>query len=467
MILSKLCDKDGYDVEISGLCCNSKEVKNGDLFFVIDGYSVNGKNFVDEAVQNGAVALVCNGKLTDADIPQVIVEDVRESMALYAAKFFNYPAESLKTVFVTGTNGKTSTTHIIAAILRQAGKNVGIIGTLGAKWGENVVKLKHTTPDPIVLHGLLRQMADDKIEYVIMEASAHAIYLKKLTGIRAAVGILTNITQDHLDFFGDMENYAKTKLEFINSNACYYSIVNADNIDFIFKKPCLTFGILKPSDVFAIDIIEGERCSFVINMLDEIYNINTNLKGLFNVYNILAAASCCRVLGIRANDIAKGVADIAEIAGRFNVYNAKKGKVIIDFAHTPDSLTNLLCAVREMKPKKLICLFGCGGDRDKTKRPIMGSIAERLADYIVITSDNPRSESPSKITDDIVGGIKGEKDYITIVDRASAIAYAINLMTDGDIVVIAGKGAEDYIEENGKKRPYSDKNTLLELIGSD
>lgn len=467
MYLSDLFSQTDSKEEVVKLCIDSNEVIKNSVFFAIDGYTRNGNDYIEDAVQKGAVAIVTEHDIKEDFGVQIIkVNDVRETMALTAAKFYNNPADKLKIVFVTGTNGKTSTTFLIESILRCAGKKTGIIGTLGARWNDNIIDTEHTTPDPIVLHELLSRMLKDGIEYVIIEASAHAIYLKKLAGIRAIVGVLTNITQDHLDFFKTMENYAKVKIDFINSNACYYSVINADNIKYEFKKPSLTYGIYSPSDVFALDVQEGREHNFVINLADEIYTINTRLEGLFNVYNILAAATCAHILGIKKEDIVKGVWALDKIDGRYNVIDTANGKIIIDFAHTPDGLCNLLKAAREFKPHELICVFGCGGNRDALKRPIMGKIAEELSDVVVLTSDNPRYENPQEIIKEIKNGMCGDKVCFEIPDRESAIKFAVGLMVNNDILVIAGKGAENYIETNGVKRAYSDKDAVYEILGA-
>ncbi len=468
MYLSDLFSQTNSKTEIVKLCIDSNDVIKNSVFFAIDGYTRNGNDYIQDAVIKGAVAVVTERDINnDYGVTIIKVKDVRETIALTAAKFYNNPADKLKIVFITGTNGKTSTAFLIKSILEHAGKKVGIIGTLGARWNDKIIDTGYTTPDPIVLHGILSRMLDDGMEYVIIEASAHAVYLKKLAGIRATVGILTNITQDHLDFFKTMENYAKVKIDFINSNACYYSVINADNIKYEFKKPSLTYGIKNPADVFALDVEEGHESNFVINSADEIYTINTRLKGIFNVYNILAAAACAHILGIKKDDIAEGVWALDSIDGRYNVTDTAKGKIIIDFAHTPDGLDNLLKAAREFKPHKLICVFGCGGNRDALKRPVMGRIAEKLSDVLVLTSDNPRYENPQDIISDIKRGMRGDKACFEIVDRKAAIKYAIGLMVNDDVLVIAGKGAENYIETNGVKSEYSDKNAVYEILGAD
>jgi len=464
MLLSKLTDNFTYDVEITGLSCNSKEVKPGDLFFAINGYTDNGGAYAYEAVEHGAVAVVTN-QMLNIQTAQVIVSDVRESMSLISKKFYGNASDELIIVAITGTNGKTSTTYILNNILICAGKKTGVIGTLGAKWADKHFELKHTTPDPVELHRLFRLMRDDGIRYVIMETSAHAIYLKKLAGIKFRAGIITNITQDHLDFFKGFDEYAKTKLEFINSDNIYYSIVNADKINYQFKKPSVTYGIVNPSDVFAIDIADGEKCSFVINIDDEIYNIVSSLHGLFNVYNMLAAAAAAKVLNIPGRDIAKGLCSMREVEGRFNVVSLGSSKIIVDYAHTPDGLTNLLTAAKAMNGNRIICLFGCGGDRDKTKRPIMGRIAESQSDYVIVTSDNPRTEDPLVIIRDINEGFNTDSKHINITDRREAICFAVSMIKHNDVVVIAGKGAENYIEKDNVRTYFNDMEEVKKLIG--
>lgn len=461
------------DLEISGLAIDSRKIKDGYAFICISGTQRDGHGFAQQAVQNGAKLLVTERKLP-LDIPQVIVENTREVVGLLASNFYKNPRKSFKLIGVTGTNGKTTTTYMIKNILEASGKKVGVIGTIGTMIGDEHFENNLTTPDPIELHQIFAQMAKNDVDVVVMEVSAHAIALHKMQGVICDVGVLTNVTQDHLDFFGTFEKYAQTKTSFISPTFCKVGIVNADDsvgMDLLITMQdesfnnfkLLSYGINSPADNFATNIkYEMNGTHYFINILDNLACINTRLIGEFNVSNALAAASACNVLGIDVETIKLGLNTMDFVSGRINVIKLQNGaSVVIDYAHTPDGLKNILTSVRNVCNGKLFCVFGCGGNRDAKKRPIMGEISGELADFTVITSDNPRYEKPKAIIDEIKKGIESKtSNFVCIVDRVMAINYVLNELNAGDVAVIAGKGAENYLDISGKKVPYSDFETV-------
>lgn len=447
-----------YDYDVQGITTNSKKVKKGDIFICLQGDKFDGNLFIGEALSNGAVAIVTDKNI---NLPVSIkVKDARQAYSIMSRNFYNRACDKLKIVAVTGTNGKTTTVNIISDILKMAGHKVATVGSIGINYNGKTFETGLTTPDPDVLHKSFNDMLKDEIEYVVMETSAHAIALKKLAGIKFDLGILTNITQDHLDYFGDMESYARTKLDFFKLANMHLALVCSDDYRArrLINNPKLTtlsYGLDNPSDVFAVNIEENfSNTKFVCNALDEIIPIKTNLVGRYNVQNSLAAIGACRMLGVPSSVISNAMRYVSPVEGRFNVIKHPKCNVVIDFAHTPDALKNVLSTARELTSGKLYALFGCGGNRDTTKRPLMGRIASQYADEVILTSDNPREENPLKIIHDIEEGI--ESPYEVCENREDAIALALEKCIKGDTLVIAGKGSEKYQEVNGQKYPYND-----------
>ena len=460
------------DTEVTGLIFDAKNVKEGDLFFCLIGSNFDGHNFAIDAMERGAAAIVCEREL-NLRIPCVIVKNTRMAMSLISSEFFGSPSEKLKIVTVTGTNGKTSTTYILDSILRQAGLKTGIIGTNGIKIGDRFLPHTLTTPDPIELNKTLRDMADAGVEVVCMEVSAHAIYLNKLCGIRAKVGIFTNCTQDHLDYFKTMENYKRVKKSYFDKLYIEYGLVNIDDelgleIYRESNAQILTYGEKNPSDIFSINFEDTDNgIKFVVNLFDDIFAVECRLFGKFNMFNVMAAVGAAKILKIDNNDIIEGLASIDKIDGRFNVVYNKAFRVIIDFAHSPDSLLNVLKVARLVTKNRLICVFGCGGNRDREKRQIMGRIAAEYADFCVVTSDNPRYEDPMEIINEIEKGVrKNCSNYVLIENRSRAIAYSLKTAQLGDTVIICGKGAETYQEIAGIKHEYNDNDAVLNLLSN-
>ncbi len=454
------------DTVITGISIKDKEINKGDLYVCIVGANFDGHKFSKEAKMCGASAILAEYQ-TECDLPHIIVKDARQAMSRVAAAFYNNPAKKMKIIGVTGTNGKTSVSHLIKGILDKAGKKVGLIGTLGIYFGNTFLEATLTTPDPIYLHKILAEMYGYGIDYVVMEVSAHAIELKKIDGIDFEVGVFTNFTQDHLDFFENMENYKQAKLKFINSDVCKYIVTNSDDQlsrEIINSAKILTYGCYNPSDVFAINIINRDNgMSFVINLFDDIYAITTKLMGMFNVYNIMAALATSTVLGIDRRLAVEAICEANVIEGRLEKVTNKNGvNVYVDYAHTPDGLQRSLEAIKNVTKGKVICLFGCGGNRDYDKRSKMGEISGELADFTVITSDNPRYEEPMSIIKEIEDGVVTKtKEFIIIEKRSDAIKYALKIAKPSDSVLIAGKGAEKYQEILGVKHLYNDKEEIF------
>lgn len=460
---------EGGDTEIKDITTDSSSAGEGSLFICINGESRDGHEYAGQAVKYGAAAVLCERKL-DISVPQAIVKDARAAMCVVAANFYGNPQKRLKLVAVTGTNGKTTTTHFITSVLMNAGVNCGLIGTLGAFYCGKCVEPSLTTPDPLVLYKIFADMERAGVETVVMEVSAHAVFLRKLYGLKFEAAVFTNLTQDHLDFFGDMGSYKKAKLDFFRNNECKYVISNADDetgreIAEKFSH-VITYGTDNPADVFAIDMAESDgETEFVLNLFDRVYRVRLALMGRFNVYNALAAATACALLGVSTDKTAEGLEQLKGVEGRLEKVYSGKFSVYVDYAHTPDGLKNALSALRPICKKRLICVFGCGGNRDEKKRRVMGEISGKFADFTVITSDNPRYEEPMDIIWEIEKGVLSEsKNYVIAEEREEAVAYALKFAAAGDVVLVAGKGSERYQEIFGIKRPYNDKDTIKELI---
>ena len=461
----------GKDVEIRDITADSNAVIHGGLFFCIKGENYDGGEFVRQVESYGGAAIVTERRL-DTHLTQAIVNDVRAAMSLMAANFYKRADEKLKIIGVVGTNGKTTTTHLITSILTSAGVKCGLIGTLGIFYGDKYTEPSLTTPDPIELHRILAEMYDAGVEAVVMEVSAHAVYLKKVCGIKFETGVFTNFTQDHLDFFGTMEQYKRAKLAFFERNECKYIVTNSDDrvgaeIARMKKGKVLTYGIDEPSDVFAIDVrsLDGGT-GFIMNLFDRIYDVKLNLLGKYNVYNALAAATAAALYGVPTDKVAEGIDALKGVSGRLECVYDGDFSVYIDYAHTPDGLYKSLTTLKERAANRLISVFGCGGNRDKEKRPIMGRISGEVADLTVLTSDNPRYEEPMDILWQVEMGIKQVTgEYVVVQERKDAIEYALKAAKKGDIVLIAGKGSEKYQEIFGVKKPFSDKAAVKEFFG--
>ena len=459
------CD---YLTEINELTASSKNKTDNGLYFCLVG-TLDGHDFAAEAVRNGAVAIVAERKL-DLDVPQIIVGDCRAAMTEAAAAFFGHPERKLKLIGITGTNGKTTTSFIIKSILECYKKNVAVIGTNGIYYKDREYPSVLTTPDPIDLFGTFATLAGEGAEYVVMEVSAHAAALKKLYGLHFEAAAFTNLTQDHLDFFGDMERYFAAKESFLLGDNGRV-IINADDsygLKLLSKiKNAISYGYNNPSDVFGINLMMSEHgLSYILNLMDEIINVKFSLPGRFNMYNTMCAAAVCYSIGVPAGIIEEGIKRVRKVDGRFNIINTTSCSIIIDFAHTDDGLTNVLSAIKEFSHGKIITVFGCGGNRDKLKRAKMGKAAATLSDFVVITSDNPRLEPPMDIIREAEQGV-GDCPHTLIEERKEAIRFAVRNAGKNDIVLIAGKGAEKYQDVGGVKIPYSDEEFVMQLVAEE
>ncbi len=464
-----------WDGEISALCIDGGQCRKDALFFCLTGGKSDGHAYAAQAVRNGARALVVERELPLA-VPQVLVQNTRKALAQMSSRYFNDCHKRLKIVGITGTNGKTTTAHMLASILEGAGKKVGIIGTLGAKFCGETFDCDFTTPDPILLHELFAKMFAHGVEYVVMEVSAHALYYYKTDGVRFAACIFTNCTQDHLDFFVDMEGYKSAKKRLFSKAICPIAVLNVDDetgrewgkerlVEQGAEKTYF-YGLNEPADAFAVitkEGIEGSAC--LLNIEDEICDVRLRLTGRHNVYNALAAATCAFALGVDGQSISKGLSALEGVSGRLErVASYRGGEIFVDFAHTPDGLEQSLSALKTHCRGRLICLFGCGGNRDKGKRPIMGKTVAKGCDFAVLTSDNPRYEDPLDILSEIEKGYREVSGkYVVVPDRRRALEYAIAYLQSGDVLLVAGKGGERYQEIMGIKYDFND-NAMIEKI---
>ena len=460
------------EVDVDALCVDSRRVKPGTLFFCTPGTRRDAHEFAPQAVQKGAVALIVERQL-DLDVPQVRVESVRRALSYIAAVFYDHPAEKMTLIGITGTKGKTTSSFLFKSILEQAGRKTGLIGTVCSMIGDDIIPANLTTPDPIVTQSLLARMADAGCKCVVMEVSAHAIDMDRIAGVPFEVGAFTNFSQDHLDYFGDMDTYFDAKLRFFKGEQVRRIVYNADDERVSagirsLGRPALRVGIRESSDIYANDIEIGERgTSFTMTWHKQFrVPVQLQLAGIFNVYNALLAAGAAVSIGIDAQTIRRGLERVRAVPGRIELLDTGTPyRVILDYAHSPDALENILTAVRQTAKGRLIALFGCGGNRDAGKRPIMGEIAGQLADYCLLTSDNPRYESPMEILEQIEEGIrKTECAYQVIENRRDAIRTALEMAQPDDVIILAGKGHETYQEISGVKHPFDEKVVVNELL---
>ncbi len=458
------------DIDIVDVVYDSRKADDGAIFFCIKGIEADGHDYAMATVKQGAKAVVVMHALDlPKDVVQVVVDDTREAMALLSAAFFDYPSTKMSMVGVTGTNGKTSTTFMLKSILEASGQKVGLIGTITNMIGDTLIQTQRTTPESVDLQRLLARMVDEGVESVVMEVSSHSLALKRVAGIEFDVAAFTNFTQDHLDFHGTWNDYFEAKKKLFGM--CKAAAINLD--DEASRKmvegknyPIHTFGIREQSDIMAHSIeITPKGTNFRLQLGGQTLPTNLSIPGLFSVYNALTAASVANALGATGRSILVGLEQLSSVSGRFEVLdtNNKDVTVIVDYAHSPDGLESVLSSIKEFAKDRIVTLFGCGGDRDRGKRPIMGEIAGRYSDYCIITSDNPRSENPMDIIKDIEEGmIKTACDYIIVENRLEAIEYALEQCEVGDVILLAGKGHEEYQEINGVRFHFSDKEIVEE-----
>ena len=448
------------NVEIKGLYHKDTEVKEGGLFFCLRGINVDGTAYIKSAINNGAIAIVCENEIPNLfGIVQIIVKNARDAMSCLSCVFFGNPASKLKIIGVTGTNGKTTTTTMIYNLLEFAGKKAALIGTNGIVFAGRKYDVGMTTPDPIELQYYFSQMVKQKCEFVCMEVSAHALDLFKVEGFKFELCIFTNLTEDHLDYFKTMEKYFEAKRKLFDFKHTKRVLINIDDeygkrLAGCINLPFMTYSINEKASYFANQI--SVDCNLQKFYFNNDYEIKINMVGRFNVSNALAAISAVKQFDIDNLTIKKAFEKMRPVDGRFNLISANGVKVIIDYAHTPDGLENLLKASKEYAGDfKVFVVFGCGGNREVQKRAKMGEISSKYADFVIISSDNPRFEKREDIAAQIEKGMLNS-NYIIELDRSKAIKKAIEMAEKNDVVVIAGKGAENYIDENGIKTPYSD-----------
>ena len=449
-------------VEISGLAYDQRTVRAGTLFFCVRGFTRDGHDFAADAVARGAAALVVDHPLATLAIPQVLVADVRAAMAPAAAAFYGHPTTRLRVAGVTGTNGKTTTAYLLRAVLQGAGIQTGLLGTVISIVGGAQREVQRTTPEAIDLQGTFSEMLDAGDRACVMEVSSHALELARVDAIVFETAVFTNLTQDHLDFHPTMEHYFAAKQSLFTAHNPAHSVVNIDDpygrrLAGELEGP-ITYSLQDEAASFrAVDVetdLDGSR--FVLRTADGERLVSSSLRGRFNVYNLLAAIAAADAIGVSLDDAVATVERAGQVPGRFEtVDEGQPFAVIVDYAHTPDSLQNVLVGARNLTDGRLHVVFGCGGDRDRGKRPMMGEIAARLADRVIVTSDNPRSEDPEAIIAEILAGI--DRQVEADPDRRAAIRDAIATAREGDVVVIAGKGHEQGQEfEHGRKLPFDD-----------
>lgn len=461
-------------IDVKSLAMDNRKCKEGSAFFAIRGLVTDGHKYIESAMQNGAIVVFVE-EFTCDPVLQVKVKDTRAVMSLVAAAFYEHPAHKMRFLGVTGTNGKTSITFMLKIALEMHGEVVGVIGTSGIYLGDNKLNIgitTSTTPDPIELQYILLRLVTGGATIVVMEVTAQALHLRKMEDIYFDAGIFTNLTQDHLEFFGTMEVYAAAKKRLFASSCTKLAVINIDDAigaEIVQETDCelLTYSATQPADLFADEIrLHAQKCNYILVYQGQRLPVTLNITGLFNIYNSLGAVGALLAYGLTAEQAVQAIDAYSGTPGRFETPEMKGApySVVIDYAHTPDGLENILKTVVGYKKGRLITVFGCGGNRDTQKRPIMGAISARYSDLSVITSDNPRFEDKDVIISEIISGIPEGTAFVAMENRYNAIKYAMQTARKDDIIVIAGKGDEDYQEINGVKHHFSDRETVALLL---
>lgn len=457
------------DIHINGIEMDSRSVKDGDLFVCINGFTVDGHDYVQDAIKSGASAIISEKSL-EVSVPVIIVPNSTRALSMIVNKYYDNPTEKLSLIGVTGTNGKTTITYLLEAIFNAHEKKTGVIGTIHIKIGEQVIPVENTTPDALVLQQTFNEMVKQDVDTAIMEVSSHALDLGRVYGTDFDVAIFTNLSQDHLDYHEDMNQYlfAKSLLfsqlgNTYNNKRAKYAILNKDdaNCSFLEKvtaQSVLTYSRNEKADVYATDIkLEVTHTQFQMHTPVGSVQMDANLIGMFNVSNMLAASAAAITQGIPLETIQSALNQLAGVDGRFEAVRAEQDfAVIVDYAHTPDSLLNVLETIQEFAKAKIYVVTGCGGDRDRSKRPLMAEIAVKYADHAIFTSDNPRTENPKAILEEMIEGID-TSNYTVIENRKDAIEHVVNLAQSGDIILIAGKGHETYQIIGKTKQDFDDR----------
>lgn len=461
----------GLETEIAQVCYDSRQVKPGDLFVALSGYTVDGHRFIPQAMASGAAAVLCQTLPEEGEIPYVQVADSRRALAVTGANFFGRPADAMTMVGVTGTNGKTTSTYLLKAVLEARGEKVGLIGTNQNMIGEEALPTERTTPESFELQKLFARMRDAGCTYVVMEVSSHALFLDRVYGVRYEAGVYTNLTQDHLDFHKTMEEYCDAKALLFRN--CKTGVVNAGDPwtpRLLKDAACkvLTFSSTGEADLRAEDVLLAEdHVAFTAVRGGERVPVRVNIPGHFMVDNALDVLGAALALGIPLEESAAVLARVPHVKGRVEVVPTpgKDYTVLIDYAHSPDSLVNVLTTVKGFAKGRTVALFGCGGDRDRAKRPKMGRAAAEIADFAIVTTDNPRTERPADIIADILPGLEGTgTPYEVIEDRVEAIHWAMDHARAGDVIVLCGKGHETYQEVGREKRHMDEREIVAEYL---
>ncbi len=478
--INDLKAKGNIDIEIKSIESDSRKITENSLFVAITGYDVDGHDYIEQAINNGATAILVENvnKLRNINLPDnvtfIVTKDTRYALAISACNFYGNPSRKFKLIGVTGTKGKTTTTYMIKTLLEAQGKKVGLIGTIENYIGEDSLgESDRTTPESLELQKIFAKMVEEKVEYVVMEVSSQALKLNRVAGSQFDIGVYTNFSKEHISKkeHSDMEDYFNSKMKLFSM--CNMAFINIDDfrgarVKKEAKCQVKTYGIDNSCDLLAKDItITNIGVDFKAKLVDRNERIKVDIPGRFSVYNSLAAISVALYYGV-SPEIIKTALENIKIPGRSElVPNKKELNIMIDYAHSPESLENILQAVKTYTKGRLIVVFGCGGDRDTSKRPIMGEIAGRIADYSIVTSDNPRTEDPEKIINDIEAGISKTKGkYEIIVDRKQAIEKAIKMANKRDIIILAGKGHEPYQEINKVKYPFDERVIVKEIINN-
>ncbi len=461
-------------LEITGISCDSRETEKGSLFVAIPGNRKSGESYIRQALERGAAAVVCQGKPPE-DLPEgapfILVRNARQALGRLACTWYGNPAERLKVIGVTGTNGKTTTTYLIRHILQAAGEKTGLIGTVENRIGEQSLPAQRTTPNALEIQSILRRMADRRCTCAAMEVSSHALSQRRTEGISFAAGVFTNLTEDHLDYHGTMERYCDAKAELFKN--CRAAACNADDpwrerILAGSRCPSVLYGLGPEAHLRGEDIrLLSRGVEFTACENGKRTAVHLGVPGRFSVYNTLGAMAACRLLGLSPETCAEALRTFPGVKGRMEVVPTpgRPYTLLIDYAHTPDALENVLKTARGFASGRVIAVFGCGGDREKAKRPLMGRAAASLADLAVVTSDNPRTEDPETIIRDILPGMAGAKDRYTVEpDRKKAIALAMDRGQAGDVILLCGKGHETYQEIGGRMLPMDEREIVRSLL---
>ncbi|MCK4802609.1 UDP-N-acetylmuramoyl-L-alanyl-D-glutamate--2,6-diaminopimelate ligase [bacterium] len=476
------------ELSVKGITYDSRQVKPDYIFVAISGYTEDGNYYIPQALEAGAAVVISSKRIEKLTRPsrqggsatQIVVENPRKALANLATIFYNYPSDKLNIIGITGTNGKTTVSYLAEAIFKENGAKVGVLGTIAYRLGEKILPAPITTPQSSDLQQILRKLVDEKFSTVVMEVSSHALSLDRVEGCEFDSALFTNLSREHLDFHKSMEEYLKEKIKLFSvlgkdarKEREKLAVLNLDDpstekIIQSTEAKIITYGIEKKADVVAKNIkLNLEKTTFTLLSPNGETKISLPLIGKYNVYNALAASTVALGQGISLDIIKSGLEKVSSIPGRFEKIDCGQPfTVIVDYAHTDEALRELLHACGELKPRRIITVFGCGGDRDRGKRPLMGEVAVDLSDYVLVTSDNPRSEDPERIALDIEVGIKrkGKSNYQTIIDRFQAIEKALSMAKKGDLIAIAGKGHEDYQLFKDRRIHFDDREVARKIL---